>query len=165
MDKFSVNMYNYLNGYIARNYSSISKLDREDIAQVAAQRGYDVYSENGDETTAIVVAVDMCEKLISDISELSSSNTGVFARYLPDAILNNEELLRTVRLEVWETLLDRSKKPFMYLLFAYLYYREGLSYKKIGILCGLSAGRVDQVTKKFVRIVRNNRFVRQYTNS
>lgn len=29
MDKFMVNMYNYLNGYMERNYSNISKLDRE----------------------------------------------------------------------------------------------------------------------------------------
>lgn len=36
MDKFMVNMYNYLNGYLKRNHSNISKLDREDIAQVAA---------------------------------------------------------------------------------------------------------------------------------
>lgn len=39
MDKFMVNMYNYLNGYMERNYSNISKLDREDIAQVATQGG------------------------------------------------------------------------------------------------------------------------------
>ena len=161
MNKFIMDMYNYLNGYMERNYENISKLDREDIAQVAAQRGYDEYLENGDETNAIIVAVDMCKKLVCDISELSSSKTSVFAHYLPDDIFNNEELFRTVRLEVWETLLKCAKKPFMYLLFTYLHYREGLSYKKIGMLCGVSAGRVDQVDKKFVRIIRGNRFVRQ----
>lgn len=49
----------------------------------------------------------------------------------------------------------------MYLLFAYLYYREGLSFKKIAMICGVSPARVSQVTKKFLRIIRSNRFVRQ----
>lgn len=71
MDKFMVNMYNYLNGYMERNYSNISKLDREDIAQVATQGGYAEYSENCDEVKALAVAVDICEKLVSDISEVS----------------------------------------------------------------------------------------------
>lgn len=85
----------------------------------------------------------------------------VFVRFLPEDILDNEELLRTVRLEIWEKLLDSSKKPFMYLLFTYLYYREGLSFAKIGMLCGVSPARVSQVTKKFIRIIRSSRFVRQ----
>lgn len=161
MDKFMVNMYNYLNGYLKRNHSNISKLDREDIAQVAAQGGYDKYSENCDEVKALAVAVDICEKLVSDISEVSDKNTSVFVRLLPEDILDNEELLRTVRLEIWEKLLNSSKKPFMYLLFAYLYYREGLSFAKIGMLCGVSPARVSQVTKKFFRIIYSSIFVRQ----
>lgn len=85
----------------------------------------------------------------------------VFAQFLPEDILDNEELLRTVRLEIWEKLLDSSKKPFMYLLFTYLYYREGLSFNKIAMICGVSPARVSQVTKKFLRIIRSGRFVRQ----
>lgn len=100
MDKFMVNMYNYLNGYMERNYSNISKLDREDIAQVATQGGYAEYSENCDEVKALAVAVDICEKLVSDISEVSDKNMSVFVRFLPEDILDNEELLRTVRLEI-----------------------------------------------------------------
>lgn len=110
MDKFMLNMYNYLNGYLERNHSNISKLDREDIAQVATQGGYDEYSENCDEVNALAVAVDICEKLVSDISEVSDKNMSVFAQFLPEDILENEELLRTVRLEIWEKLLDSSKK-------------------------------------------------------
>lgn len=161
MDKFMLNMYNYLNGYLERNHSNISKLDREDIAQVAAQGGYDEYSENCDEIKALAVAVDICEKLVSDISEVSDKNMSVFVRFLPEDVLDNEELLRTVRLEIWEKLLDSSKKPFMYLLFTYLYYREGLPFKKIAMICGVSPARVSQVTKKFLRIIRSSRFVRQ----
>ena len=81
MDKFMVNMYNYLNGYMERNYSNISKLDREDIAQVATQGGYAEYSENCDEVKALAVAVDICEKLVSDISEVSDKNMSVFVRF------------------------------------------------------------------------------------
>lgn len=109
MDKFILNMYNYLNGYMERKYSNISKLDREDIAQVATQGGYAEYSENCDEVNALAVAVDICEKLVSDISEVDNKNMSVFARFLPEDILDNEELLRTVRLEIWEKLLDSSK--------------------------------------------------------